>query len=53
MDLSSAINTGTYGTVSHMPPELIVDGRLSPATDVFSFGVVGICAHQAQVAGSP
>ncbi|CAG9463479.1 unnamed protein product [Pedinophyceae sp. YPF-701] len=29
-----------FGTVTHMPPELLRDGRLSPAADVYSFGVV-------------
>jgi serine/threonine protein kinase len=26
--------------VSYMPPELLIDDELSPATDAFSFGVV-------------
>jgi serine/threonine protein kinase len=32
--------TRTYGTVSHMPPELLQDGVLSKAADVYSFGVL-------------
>lgn len=32
--------TETYGTVSHMPPELLRDRQLSPHADVFAFGVI-------------
>ncbi|KAK9865060.1 hypothetical protein WJX84_008297 [Apatococcus fuscideae] len=32
--------TKTYGTVTHMPPELMLHGSLSRATDVYSFGVL-------------
>ncbi len=35
-----AIATETFGTVSHMPPELLIQGTLSPAADVYSFGVI-------------
>eukprot|EP00878_Enallax_costatus_P010057 GHUV01010498.1.p1 GENE.GHUV01010498.1~~GHUV01010498.1.p1 ORF type:complete len:719 (+),score=216.73 GHUV01010498.1:179-2335(+) len=34
------IETRTYGTVTHMPPELLMDGKMSKAVDVWSFGVV-------------
>ena len=37
---SDSIETSTHGTVTHMPPELLMDGRLSRATDVYSFGVI-------------
>ncbi|KAK9827983.1 hypothetical protein WJX81_005140 [Elliptochloris bilobata] len=37
---AEAISTGTYGTVTHMPPELLTTGKLSKATDVYSFGVL-------------
>ena len=30
----------TCGTVTHMPPELLMEGRVSPAADVFAFAVV-------------
>ena len=40
MQLASRIETSTYGTVTHMPPELLTDGRLSRAADVYSFGVI-------------
>lgn len=40
LDIMSTLDTGTYGTVSHMPPELIIDGQLTTAADIFSFGVV-------------
>jgi len=36
----SYIQTYTFGTVSHMPPELLSDGILTPATDVYSFGMM-------------
>ena len=32
--------TRTYGTVTHMSPELLLEGRLSKAADVYSFGVL-------------
>ncbi len=32
--------TKTYGTVTHMPPELMLNGCLSKASDVYSFGVL-------------
>ncbi len=35
-----AISTGTYGTVTHCPPELLTEGRLSRAADVYAFGVL-------------
>jgi len=37
---SSTILTSTLGTVNHMAPELIEEGRLTKAADVFSFGVL-------------
>lgn len=33
-----------YGTITHMPPELLTTGELRPAADVFSFGVLSECA---------
>lgn len=36
----AAILTKTFGTVSHMPPELLNDGLLTPAADVWAFGVL-------------
>lgn len=38
--VASRIDTTTYGTVTHMPPELLSSGQLSAATDVYSFGVI-------------
>lgn len=32
------IQTGSLGTVSHMPPETLADGIVSRAVDVWSFG---------------
>ncbi len=40
MQVASRIETTTYGTVTHMPPELLSDGKLSRAADVYSFGVI-------------
>ena len=28
-------HTESYGTITHMPPELLRDGTLTPATDVW------------------
>jgi len=36
----SYIQTFTFGTISHMPPELLSDGILTPATDIYSFGIL-------------
>ena len=38
--IASNITTESLGTVTHMPLELIDDGELSQATDVYSFGVI-------------
>lgn len=35
------VETGSYGTPTHAAPELLREGRLSPAVDVFAFGVLG------------
>lgn len=36
----SHLSTRTYGTVTHMPPELLLEGRLAPPADVYSFGII-------------
>ena len=36
----SHIQTCTFGTVTHMPPELLKGGVLTPAADVYSFGIL-------------
>eukprot|EP00878_Enallax_costatus_P019450 GHUV01020521.1.p1 GENE.GHUV01020521.1~~GHUV01020521.1.p1 ORF type:complete len:288 (+),score=67.25 GHUV01020521.1:538-1401(+) len=36
----SHLSTRRYGTVTHMPPELLVAGKLTPAADVYSFGIM-------------
>jgi serine/threonine protein kinase len=33
-------STHTMGTVTHMPPELLRLGKLSPAADVYAFGIL-------------
>lgn len=35
-----AVNTTTYGTVTHMPPELLMEGKLTKAADVWAFGIL-------------
>ena len=37
---STTVRTQTFGTVTHMPPELLTDGRLTKAGDVYAFGVL-------------
>lgn len=32
--------TQTYGTVTHMPPELLAEGLMSKAVDVYAYGVL-------------
>ena len=32
--------TKSFGSVTHMPPELLADGTLSKAADVYAFGVL-------------
>eukprot|EP00798_Chlamydomonas_sp_ICE-L_P013679 gene13679-19567_t len=36
----SRIQTKTYGTITHMPPETLLDGIISKSVDVYSFGVL-------------
>ena len=36
----SNVDTNTYGTLTHMPPEVVVSGQVSAAADVYSFGVL-------------
>lgn len=40
MNLDTHISTFSCGTVSHMPPEVLKDGILTPSADVFSFGML-------------
>ncbi len=35
-----AMQTRTMGTVTHMPPEMLSEGKASTAADVFAFGVI-------------
>jgi serine/threonine protein kinase len=34
------LSTQTHGTVTHMAPELLENGKLSRASDVYSFGIL-------------
>lgn len=36
----AGLTTFTWGTVDHMPPETLKDGRIHFATDVYSFGIL-------------
>ena len=35
-----SMDVETHGTVTHQPPELLINGTLSPAADVWAFGMV-------------
>jgi len=37
---STHLSTKSFGTITHMPPELLLDGHLSSKVDVYSFGVI-------------
>eukprot|EP00210_Caulerpa_lentillifera_P007047 g6741.t1 len=39
VDKNDYVQTFTYGTITHMPPELLKDEALSTAVDVYSFGM--------------
>lgn len=40
LEIRSKIQTRTYGTLTHMPPETLMQGTVSKAVDVYSFGVL-------------
>jgi mitogen-activated protein kinase kinase kinase 11 len=33
-------STASLGTITHMAPELLRNGRMSPSADVYSFGIL-------------
>lgn len=37
---STHLSTKSFGTITHMPPELLLDGHLSSKVDIYSFGVI-------------
>jgi serine/threonine protein kinase len=37
---ASHLSTRSYGTVTHMSPELLACGHLRQANDVYSFGIM-------------
>ncbi|GBF95008.1 hypothetical protein Rsub_07509 [Raphidocelis subcapitata] len=37
---SARVSPGNYGTITHVAPELMLDGNLTPAADAYSFGVL-------------
>lgn len=40
LSTNTHIETFTLGTVAHMPPEMLKNGILTPAADVYSFGML-------------
>ena len=34
------VSTKSYGTISYMPSEVLKEGRLTPAADVYSFAMM-------------
>jgi len=41
LDLGNdTIQTKTYGTVTYMPPELLMEGKMTKACDVYGYGVI-------------
>ncbi|KAG2434249.1 hypothetical protein HXX76_007974 [Chlamydomonas incerta] len=40
LEIRSKMQTHSYGTLSHMPPELVMLGTMSRAVDVYSFGIL-------------
>lgn len=40
LDIKTRIQTRTYGTITHQPPETLLHGLVSRETDTYSFGVL-------------
>ncbi len=40
MDVQTRVETRTYGTITHMAPEVLRANIVSKAADVYSFGVI-------------
>ncbi|KAG2434251.1 hypothetical protein HXX76_007976 [Chlamydomonas incerta] len=40
LEIRSKMQTHSYGTLSHMPRELVMHGTMSRAVDVYSFGIL-------------
>jgi serine/threonine protein kinase len=40
LDYTAMLRINSYGSVTHMPPELLTSGLLSRAADVYSLGVL-------------
>mmetsp|Transcript_23522 Transcript_23522/g.51619 ORF Transcript_23522/g.51619 Transcript_23522/m.51619 type:complete len:903 (+) Transcript_23522:219-2927(+) len=40
LDIKTKIETKTYGTITHQPPETLTSGIVSKAVDVYAFGVL-------------
>jgi len=38
------LSTQSFGTVPYMPPELLSQGRMTKAVDVYSFGMLSACS---------
>ena len=37
------MSTSFFGTVTHMPPEVLMQGHLSLGADIYSFGMISKC----------
>jgi len=37
---STHVSTNSYGTVAYMPAEMLKDGRMTKAVDVYSFAII-------------
>ena len=40
MDVQTRVETRTYGTITHMAPEVLRANTASKAADVYSFGII-------------
>ena len=40
------LSTQSFGTVPYMPPELLSQGRMTKAVDVYSFGMLSAHSHE-------
>ena len=45
------ISTHTYGTISYMPPELLSQGKMTRACDVYSFGMLSESHSRCKMSG--
>lgn len=36
----TSVSTKNYGTITHVPPELLDSGKLNPSGDIYAFGII-------------